>query len=173
MTYSLTNYGGLTTDAASFGERWWGFVELLAYGTASPLLNGIFIAGLPLLLGYGVWTCLRATTDHRPIRLAQGRLPTAENSLPCAPAPLRPCSATQTDWLFTLFTLLFLLGHALFSFQIWDRYLLGLMPLLALLLARILWLPRLILPQIAQSWVTFHRRDAEAQRKSSISLRWL
>ncbi|MCL4303833.1 MAG: glycosyltransferase family 39 protein [Anaerolineae bacterium] len=140
LTYSLTNYGGLTTDAASFGERWWGFVELLAYGTASPLFNGIFMVGLPLLLGYGVWACRKATAeceaslwDHRP--------PTAENSLRCPPAPLLPCSATQADWLFTLFTLLFLLGHALFSFQIWDRYLLGLIPFLALLLARVLLWP--------------------------------
>jgi 4-amino-4-deoxy-L-arabinose transferase-like glycosyltransferase len=125
LTYSLANYGGLTSDAASFGERWWGFVGLLEYGTASPVLNGIFVAGLPVLLGYGLWTCLK---------------PTAENSLPCSPAPLPPCSATQTDWLFTLFTLLFLLGHALFSFQVWDRYLLGLMPFLALLLGRVfLW----------------------------------
>lgn len=127
LIYSLTNYGGLTTDAASFGERWWEFVELLAYGTASPVLNGIFVVGLPLLLGYGWWMCrLKAT---------------AGNFSSCSSAPLRPCSATQTDWLFALFTLVFLLGHALFSFQVWDRYLLGLIPFLALLLARVLLWP--------------------------------
>lgn len=162
LTYSLANYGGLSTDAASFGERWWGFVELLAYGTASPVLNGIFVVGLPLLLGAGVWgmgTGKKIQTSSLP-----SVQPSNEDPLPCPPAPLLPCSATQTDWLFTLFTLAFLLGHALFSFQVWDRYLLGLIPFLALLLARILWLPRLILPRIVQSWMTFHRRDAEAQR---------
>jgi hypothetical protein len=143
LTYSLANYGGLTTDAASFGERWWGFVELLAYGTASPVLNGIFIAGLPLLLGYGLWTWgSKATADRRPS--------TAENSLRCPPAPLPPCSAAQADWLFTLFTLLFLLGHARISFQVWDRYLLGLIPFLALLLARVLLWPWLLLKR---SWL--------------------
>ena len=29
---SLNNYGGLSTDVTSFGERWFGFVNLLAYG---------------------------------------------------------------------------------------------------------------------------------------------
>lgn len=133
LTYSLANYGGLTTDAASFGERWWGFVELLAYGTASPVLNRIFMVGLPLLLGYGLWRVARgrglgAWMNFQPSsrRLPMGNLPTFQS---------------LTDWLLTLFTLLFLLGHALFSFQVWDRYLLGLIPFLALLLARVLLWP--------------------------------
>jgi 4-amino-4-deoxy-L-arabinose transferase-like glycosyltransferase len=125
---SLTNYGGLVTDAASFGERWGGFAELLTYATASPLLNLIFVAGLPLLLIYGWWSGRPAVTGDRGPE-------TGANSLPC-PWP---------DRLFSLFILLFLLGHALFSFQVWDRYLLGLIPLLALLLARILLLPWSIL----------------------------
>jgi 4-amino-4-deoxy-L-arabinose transferase-like glycosyltransferase len=112
---SLINYGGLDASAR-FGERWWEFVELLKYGTASPILNTIFVAGLPLLLIYGI-------RQH------------------------------QTDWIFFLFALAFLLGHALLSFQVWDRYLLGLIPLLALLLARILLLPWSILKQ---SWLNHH-----------------
>ncbi len=51
----------------------------------------------------------------------------------------------QYDWILTLFSLAFLGGHAWFSFQIWDRYLLGLIPFLALLLARVLLLPWTIL----------------------------
>jgi hypothetical protein len=51
----------------------------------------------------------------------------------------------QTDWLLWIFTLLYLSGHALLSFQVWDRYLLGLIPILALLLARVLLLPWSIL----------------------------
>ncbi|NJN99738.1 MAG: DUF2029 domain-containing protein, partial [Anaerolineales bacterium] len=147
LTYSLSNYGGLSGAAASFGERWGGFVELLYYGTASPVLNGIFGVGLPLLLIYGVWADSR-TADRRPL--------TANNIQPST----LPSFQSSTDWIFTLFILLFLLGHALFSFQVWDRYLLGLIPLLALLLARILWLPGSVLTRMAE----FYHRDAEAQR---------
>ncbi|MFQ5613069.1 MAG: hypothetical protein ACE5H9_13150, partial [Anaerolineae bacterium] len=45
------------------------------------------------------------------------------------------------DGLLALFCLAFLLGHAALSFEVWDRYLLGLVPLLALLLARVLLWP--------------------------------
>jgi hypothetical protein len=108
LAQSVTNYGGLQTDLAAFGERWWGFVGLLTYGTASPLLNGIFLAGLPLLLGYGLW---------------------------------RGGRAAKADRILAAFSLGYLLFHALWSFQVWDRYLLGLIPFLALLLARVLLLP--------------------------------
>jgi hypothetical protein len=117
---SLINYGQLAANAASFGERWSGFMALLQYGTASSWLNLIFLIGLPLLLGY-------------PDRLAQR--PTTRS---------RPSTAfhqTRLDWLLLLFGLAFLLGHGVFSFQVWDRYLLGLIPLSALLLARVLLLP--------------------------------
>ncbi|MCQ3973961.1 MAG: hypothetical protein DPW09_10990 [Anaerolineae bacterium] len=185
LTYSLSNYGGLTGDAASFGERWEGFIELLQYGTASPVLNGIFGAGLPVLLVYGFWSG-NATGDRRPKTGDEfqpsshrhpaggaqnvGNLPTFQ---PPSPAPLLSppfgapegvCSPAQTDWIFTLFILLFLLGHALFSFQVWDRYLLGLIPFLALLLARILWLPGLILTRIVENRINFYHRAAETQR---------
>jgi hypothetical protein len=55
--------------------------------------------------------------------------------------------AAQSDWLLTLFSVLFLLGHAYLSFQVWDRYLLGLIPFLGLLLARVLLLPWSIFKQ--------------------------
>jgi len=87
---------------------------LLTYTTASPILNTVFIAGLPFLLGYGM---------------------------------INQRSNTYHDWVFTLFILGFLLVHAWFSFQVWDRYLLGLVPFLALLLARISILPWVILKQ--------------------------
>lgn len=47
----------------------------------------------------------------------------------------------RADQILAGFSLAFVLGHALITFQIWDRYLLGLLPLLALLAARILRLP--------------------------------
>lgn len=49
-----------------------------------------------------------------------------------------PTRQAIADWLLAGFCFLFLLGHAAFSFEAWDRYLLGLIPLLALLLARVL-----------------------------------
>lgn len=117
---SLRNYGGLATDITGFGQRWQGFVDLLAYATGSPTLNAIFLVGCPLLLIFGLLQ---------------------KSSKFTSPAP----SPALTDWLLALFCLAFLLLHALFSFQVWDRYLLGLIPLLALLLARTLLLPWLLL----------------------------
>jgi hypothetical protein len=113
---SAINYGGLRLDLSNFGERWQGFIRLLFYATASPGLNAIFLIGCPILLIYGLWQ--NFTNKHAP---------------------------ALTDWFLALFVLLFLLLHAIFSFQIWDRYLLGLIPFLALLLARVLLLPSLFL----------------------------
>ncbi|MBL7183056.1 MAG: glycosyltransferase family 39 protein, partial [Anaerolineae bacterium] len=48
--------------------------------------------------------------------------------------------ATFFDVVLSAFVILFLLGHWLLSFNIWDRYLLGLVPILLILLARVLWL---------------------------------
>jgi hypothetical protein len=121
LEHSLANYGGLTGDVASFSWRWRNFVWLLSYATGSPVLNGIFLIGLPLLLLFGGWK-KRGTEDRE------------QKALPLA-----------ADLIFFFFSLLFLLGHALLSFQVWDRYLLGLIPLLALLLARVLLLPWLVL----------------------------
>jgi len=125
---SLINYGGLNNTIGQFGERWWGFVGLLTYATASPILNIIFIAGLPLLLGYGIINQRSNTATFQRLN-------------------------TYHDWTFTLFILGFLFVHTWFSFQVWDRYLLGLVPFLALLLARILILPWVILKQF---WLDQH-----------------
>ncbi len=134
---SMVNYGQLTTDAASFSQRWFGFTELLQYGTASPTLNMIFILGMPLLLLYGTYQAYRTKMSTQRDR---GNTSTAQEQ----EWPTHQLT-TQPDWLFSLFTLTFLLGHAWLSFQVWDRYLLGLIPLLALLLARVLLLPWSIL----------------------------
>ncbi|MFN8454441.1 MAG: glycosyltransferase family 39 protein [Anaerolineae bacterium] len=146
FTRSLDNYGGLTIEWASLGERWQGFLDLLWYATASLLLNTIFVVGLPLLLGYGWW---QATADPSTWLRTSRRPETGDNSPPCSPTPLLH-SPVLTDTLFTLFTLSFILAHALLSFQVWDRYLLGLIPFLALLLARILWLPWSVLSRVIE-----------------------
>jgi hypothetical protein len=46
---------------------------------------------------------------------------------------------TLLDITFTSFGLLFLALHLVLDFQVWDRYLLGLVPVVLLLLARVLW----------------------------------
>lgn len=120
---SLNNYGGLTLDVTDFNERWLGFMELLRYGTGSLFLNFIFLVGLPILIIYNFY-------DLYTIRKTN------------SPSPSYPLNAhLPFDLLLTFFCIVFLLLHTLFSFQVWDRYLLGLIPLLALLLARILLLP--------------------------------
>lgn len=48
----------------------------------------------------------------------------------------RPDPWTRIDLLLAVFVISFLLLHCLVSFQVWDRYLLGLVPLVALLAAR-------------------------------------
>jgi len=112
---SLNNYGGLVVDFSGFHERWRDFLELLYYGTASPILNIIFLVGTPVLLIYSLWSIMKGN------------------------------KTAQFDWLLVLFAVAFFLFHALLSFQVWGRYLVGLIPLLALVLARVLLLPYVIL----------------------------
>lgn len=135
---SLANYGGLTTALGSFGARWAGFLDLLRYGTASPVLNTIFLIGLPLLLGYGFWQ-IKNHGWFKPVNLEADQSSTLPSNQP------HSVSQAQFDWLLFLFCLFFLCLHAWLSFQLWERYLLGLIPFLALLLARILWWPWAIL----------------------------
>jgi hypothetical protein len=144
FTRSLDNYGGLSLNWAGFAERWLGFIDLLGYGTGSPLLNWLFLGGLPLLLGFGLW---RITANPSPPTAPAHQSPSEHTSStpPLLHHPTPPPLHLSTDWLLTLFSLAFVLLHALLSFQVWDRYLLGLIPLLALLLARILLLPWSIL----------------------------
>jgi len=116
-------------------EDW---VELARYLFVSPAVNGILLAGLPVL----VW---RATRHQRH---AQGAL---------------------TDLLLGSFALMYLLFHWLWAFPVWDRYLLPLAPVLAILLGRILALSASYLQLIATylAWVIRHssfviRRSSQA-----------
>jgi len=61
------------------------------------------------------------------------------------PMATRIQSQSNIDWFLGGFCLIFVGLHAAFSFQVWDRYLLGLVPLAGLLLARILLLPQRII----------------------------
>ncbi len=119
---SAINYGGLSLETGAVGERLHDFLALLGYAAGSPVLVWLFAAGLPVLVGVAGWRYFRAR--GRPGDQGETRLGDPIGS------PL-----------LVLYAAGFLLGHAVFSFQVWDRYLLGLVPLLALLLARLLFLP--------------------------------
>jgi hypothetical protein len=56
------------------------------------------------------------------------------------------------DWALVAFFLYFVGVHTLLSFSVWDRYMLGLVPVVAILLARVMLLPLdLLLDRIGQS----------------------
>ncbi len=125
---SFINYGGLSPVSGELSERWWTFLALLEYATASPTLNLIFIAGLPILLTAGLWQIMKSYLQK------SGRILSTHHP--------------QIDWLLSMYVLIFICGHVWFSFQVWDRYLLGLIPILALLMGRIVWLPWRLLRHI-------------------------
>jgi hypothetical protein len=71
-------------------------------------------------------------------------------------------AATFFDVALAAFAVLFLLGHWLLSFNIWDRYLLGLVPLFLILLARILWLASGALVNLPSPFQGLIRRFADS-----------
>ena len=117
---SLISYGGLTlVGPTQLVERLGDWAEILHYVTASPFLNILLLVGWPCLLLYDL------VPPFSPPIWRGGKGGEA---------------ATFFDITLTAFVILFLLGHWLLSFNVWDRYLLGLVPLLLILLARVLWL---------------------------------
>jgi hypothetical protein len=120
LEQSLISYGGLTlVDPAQLVERLKDWAEILHYVTASPFLNILFLGGLPCLLLYDL------TPPPSPQSWEGGR---------------RGGPSAFFDVVLSAFVFLFLLGHWVLSFNVWDRYLLCLVPVLLILLARILWL---------------------------------
>ncbi len=71
----------------------------------------------------------------------------------------------RTDWLLAGFSAGFVGLHALFTFQIWDRYMLGLMPLLALLAARVIFVFHDFNPSTEIYRLNFSRKDAKNTKK--------
>lgn len=128
MTQSLISYGGLSLSPGTAWEHWLTFADLLRYGTGSQVLNIVLLIGTPLLLIADILTWLGRT---RPGPGRAGALP--------------PRGQAGTDVILVVFVALFLIGHGLVAFEVWDRYLLGLIPLMVLLLARVLTLPRRVL----------------------------
>ena len=112
---SLTTYGGLTlVPLSAWPQRLADWAKLLSHVFASPPLNVVLLIGLPLLL----WTAMR----HHAIRNVQHAS--------------RFTFHDFFDLLLSTYVIAYLLLHLAVSFQIWDRYLLPLVPLLCLLLAR-------------------------------------
>lgn len=150
LAQSLASYGGLSLAPVTIWGRLLGFWNLLRYATGSQALNGVLLAGLPLLVVVDMIDplprplSLRGRGEQTPTLSLTGREEQA-----ASPSPLqgegRGEGQAQADLVLLVFTLLFLLSHSLVAFQVWDRYLLGLVPLLALLLARVLTLPQRLL----------------------------
>jgi len=114
------NYGELgLAHPGMWGVRVSGWANLLRYVFYHPCLNALFLAGLPMLM----------LSDVR--KLAQ--------------LPERKRTALHLDLLLVAFAILFLAVLTLVRIPVWDRYLLALVPLGCLLLARVLWLPRRLL----------------------------
>jgi 4-amino-4-deoxy-L-arabinose transferase-like glycosyltransferase len=149
---SLISYGGLAfVDPAQLVERLGDWAEILHYITASPFLNVLLLVGLPCLLLYGLgWRGL-----PKSARLfGQGLRPDvnvrAERAKPygltfspwrgLCPFSMGVQPHAFFDVVLSAFVIIYLLGHWVLSFNVWDRYLLGLVPFLLILLARILWL---------------------------------
>ncbi len=166
---SLTSYGGLPLDATAIWQRMVGFWDLLGYGTGSPLLNGILLGGLPVLLaadilvlrqkpgndadGKHLTTKAQSHEESRKnlVTLCLSGFGTALTWLGSGLSGHGDARASAwADGVLLAFSLAFLAGHCVVAFQVWDRYLLGLVPLLALLLARILLLPWRLLTGASQ-----------------------
>jgi hypothetical protein len=124
LAQSLISYGGLSPLLATAWEHLLGYVSLLQYSTGSPVMNLVLLIGLPLLL----------VTDGLLFRGGSKASPSSGGR-----AELQ--NQARFDLILVVFIALFLVGHSLFAFGVWDRYLLGLIPFLTLLLARVLTLP--------------------------------
>jgi hypothetical protein len=131
MAQSLISYGGLSLSPGSAWEHWLAFADLLRYGTGSRVLNVVLLSGVPLLLVADGLMWL----GHP--KIGSSRMSALE---------LR--GQAGSDVILVVFITLFLIGHSLVAFEVWDRYLLGLIPLLALLLARVLTLPWRLLSNV-------------------------
>ena len=124
LVQSLVSYGGLSPSLAKAWDHLLGYISLLRYGTGSPVLNLVLLIGLPLLLVADGIAWRRGAKSNANIE---------------STVELR--NQARFDLVLVLFVVLFLAGHSMVAFEVWDRYLLGLVPLLALLLARVLTLP--------------------------------
>jgi len=128
---SWNSYGGLTlVGPAQWPGRmaqWWEVGQWLGgWMVGTVVLVGLVVVGLVERRGSNKGNNQQLTVNGQP---ADPRPPTSD---------LRPLTSDPRHWslLFVVFILAYLLLHIVFNFQTWDRYLLGLAPLLAMLAAR-------------------------------------
>ena len=118
----VTGYGGLRLIwPQELWARLCEWVGLARYLFVSPAVSGVLLVGLPLLI--------RPKSEVRSLRSevrghSLGRSRYARGSL--------------ADLLLVFFSLVYFLFHWLWAFPVWDRYLLPLVPVLAVLLGRVL-----------------------------------
>jgi len=112
---SFSSYGGLIlAPAGSWAVRCVQWRPLLSAIFASLPLNGLLLLMLPMTL----WLSVRSLwSRQRKVRLSP---------------------KARWDLLFALYTVAYLVFHVVVAVQVWDRYLLPLVPILCLLLGRLL-----------------------------------
>jgi len=123
LEQSVISYGGLRLAPLSdIGDRAATWFRLVTSFWASPPLNVLFVVGLALA-AHAAFLAARQDGQHLPSPVGRFRLGTAgrKESMSIAVA---------------LFLLVFLSVHLFVEVQLWDRYLLAMVPLAAFLLAR-------------------------------------
>jgi 4-amino-4-deoxy-L-arabinose transferase-like glycosyltransferase len=117
----VTGYGGLRLIwPQELWARLRGWIGLARYFFVSPVVNGALLTGLPMLVWSGI--------------VHQSRIPNSK------PQILNPSCCTReslADLCLISFFLVYFLLHWLWAFPVWDRYLLPLVPVLAVLLGRV------------------------------------
>jgi hypothetical protein len=121
---SVVSYGGFRFASLSdLGHRALSWLRLIGYLWVSPWLNGLLLGAL---LAWATFAVLRTIQHHwsgRSVGAGLSASPTGQDSGAASVA------------LF-LFAAAFLILHWLLDLQVWDRYLLVLLPLLSVLAAR-------------------------------------
>ena len=118
LEQSLISYGGLSLAPWNeLGKRASEWLDVLGAFSGAPALDWLLLAGWLALLGVSIHRLRRHSSNDAARQRA------------------------RFDLLLMAFSLLFVLVHWIVRFNVWDRYLLGLAPLLALLAGRALTLP--------------------------------
>jgi len=119
---SIASYGGLSlVKLAELPQRLAAWGELSSYLLGSPVVTGIFVLAILALLAVEIGQPAQANKPGASI-------PAFQNT-----------QHRRIVLTLAAFVLGYVVLHAVFSFNEWDRYLLGLVPLLALLVARAAW----------------------------------
>ena len=134
LAQGLLSYGDLSLGSMMVWERLAGFVSLLRYGSGSTLLNGILLMGLVILLVVDVVILGAFARDGKAPLESDLPQPGSHRNVPSL-------MRARLDLLVIGFVVFFLLFHSIIPFRVWDRYMLGIVPFLCLLLARVLTLP--------------------------------